>query len=89
MSNSIVIEDEERDDSRTDFARTQALDHAWSWWKYHGDQRSAMVRFYVVGLRAIATGIGALQQQERHVLCALLSVFGACALFAESVRSFV
>jgi hypothetical protein len=81
MSNSILIEDEEKNDSGPDSARTQALDHAWNWWKYHADQRIAMVRFYLVALGAIAAGIGVLQQQERHVLCALLSLFGALSVF--------
>jgi hypothetical protein len=81
MSDSMLIDDEEKNDSRADLARTQALDHAWNWWKYHGDQRITMVRFYLVTLGAIAAGIGVLQQQERHVLSASLSLFGALSAF--------
>jgi hypothetical protein len=57
--------------------RQTALDHAWSWWKYHADQRIALIRFYILSLGGVAVGVGWLYQRHEHVLCAILSLFGA------------
>jgi uncharacterized membrane protein YfcA len=58
-----------------------ALDHAWTWWKYHADQRITLMKFYIVSLGGIAAGIGLLHQQKEHVLSAILSAFGAFLSF--------
>src|ERR1019366_1473384 len=72
---------EKNDDAQSDAGRSEALDHAWNWFKFHASQRVAMVRFYLVALGAVAAGIGVLQEQERHVLCASLSLFGSVMSF--------
>jgi hypothetical protein len=74
------------DETETDIAPkkvgNEALDHAWNWFKYHADQRIAMVRFYIVALGGAAAGIGILFQHEQHFLCTCLSLFTALMSFS-------
>jgi hypothetical protein len=62
-------------------AHSRALDHAWAWFKYHAEQRIALIRFYIVAIGGMAAGIGILQQQGQYALCAIVSFFAALAAF--------
>jgi hypothetical protein len=58
-----------------------ALDHAWAWWKYHAEQRVALIRFYILSLGGVGAAFGLLHQQKEYVLCAIVSIFGTLFSF--------
>lgn len=62
-------------------SRDRAINHAWDWWKYHADQRIALIRFYILTLGGIAAAIGWLHQQHQILFSVLLSAFGAILTF--------
>ena len=62
-------------------ARKRVLDHAWDWWKYHADQRIALIRFYILTLGGVAAAVGWLLQQHESLLSALISGLGAILSF--------
>lgn len=62
-------------DSKKEFSK-DALDHAWQWFEYHADQRMTMVRFYIIIVGAIATGIGYLWQAQYFLAAASLGSIG-------------
>ena len=43
---------EDDDKTREEILKLQqtALDHAWNWWKYHAEQRIALIRFFIIAL---------------------------------------
>ena len=81
MSDILSPEDGEKAHGESVDLRQTALDHAWAWWKYHADQRIALVRFYIISLGSIAAGVGFLLQQKERFLAAILSLFGAFLSF--------
>jgi hypothetical protein len=58
-----------------------AYDYAWNWFKYHAEQRLAMVRFAVLILGAIAAGVGYLHQNKTFFISVLLCIFGIIASY--------
>jgi hypothetical protein len=70
---------EDDDKARDEIQKLQqtALDHAWSWWKYHAEQRIALIRFYIIALGGVAVAVGWAYQREEYLLCFIISVFGA------------
>lgn len=77
MPDIMRLEDGEKERDEIANSQQTALDHAWDWWKYHAEQRIALVRFYIISLGGIAAAIGFLYQQKEQVLTAILSIFGA------------
>ena len=70
---------EDDDKAREEVLKLQqtALDHAWSWWKYHAEQRIALIRFSIVALGGVAVAVGWVHQRHEYFLCTLISIFGA------------
>jgi hypothetical protein len=58
-----------------------ALDHAWAWFKYHAQQRVATMRFYIVAIGGAIAGVGILNHDEQHFLCACLSLLSSLMVF--------
>ncbi len=71
------LEDEEK--AREEVLKLQqtALDHAWTWWKYHAEQRIALIRFSIIALGGVAVAVGWAYQRREYFLCAIISIFGA------------
>jgi hypothetical protein len=70
---------EDDDKAREEILKLQqtALDHAWSWWKHHAEQRIALIRFFIIALGGVAVAVGWAYQQHEYILCAIISIFGA------------
>ena len=81
MPDVLRLEDDEKARDESIKLEQTALDHAWAWWKYHAEQRVALIRFYILSLGSIAAAVGLLHQQKEHALCAILSGFGALLSF--------
>jgi hypothetical protein len=59
-----------------------AYEHAWNWFKFHGEQRLTMIRFSVLILGAIAVGIYYLHKDEENVFSLTLSIFGTIVAYS-------
>jgi len=59
----------------------QAYEHAWNWFKYHAEQRLAMIRFAVLILGAIAAAVGYLHKDNQFVISIALCLLGMVASY--------
>ena len=63
------------DETGNAFTTRDAYEHAWNWFKYHAEQRLAMIRFAVLILGAIAAGAAYLHKDKEYLFSSIICIF--------------